>query len=151
MRLERPHIPIRIRIKVAERQVAARSPQDPLQRNGASGQDWLAALLFILFGWESQNAELHHRPALLNRTRRILLSGKVVYDPPANDPDHLVYLLAHDHDIETRIHGLHGQYSDLALARKRKRAERKATRPKTKWPSRSLRSANRWPAKGTRP
>jgi hypothetical protein len=48
----------------------------------------------------------------------------------------LVYLPEDDHDIETRVRGQHGQYSDLALARKRKRAERKRTKPKRRWQSR---------------
>jgi hypothetical protein len=117
-------------------------------------------------------AELHHRPALVNRTRVWYESGEFGYWPEANNPDHLVYLPADEHDIETRVRGQHGQHSDLALARKRKRAEkkankqrikavgyflawkrrqqRKAKRLKTHWPKRKLRSANRWPKKKLR-
>jgi hypothetical protein len=89
--------------------------------------------------------ELHHRPALLNRER----DGND-YIPRANDPDYLVYLPKDDHDIETRVRGQRGQHSDLGLARKRKRKERKSKRRKTKWSSRPLRSANRWPKKKLR-
>ena len=78
--------------------------------------------------------ELHHRPALCNRER----DGDD-YIPRANDPAFLTYLPVDDHDIETRVRGQHGQYSDLALRRKRKRIERKKTRPKRKWPKRSFR------------
>jgi hypothetical protein len=48
----------------------------------------------------------------------------VGYDPPANSADHLIYLAADDHDIETRVRGLHGQHSDLGIARKNKRIAR---------------------------
>jgi hypothetical protein len=129
----------------------------------------LRELLYVLFG--DEKVELHHRPALCNRQRSATVKG-IVYDPPANDPDYLVYLPADEHDIETRVRGQHGQHSDLALARKRKRAEkkankqrikavgyflawkrrqqRKAKRLKTHWPKRKLRSANRWPKKKLR-
>jgi hypothetical protein len=43
------------------------------------------------------------------------------------------------------VRGLRGQHSDLALARKRKRKERKVKRPKRKWSSRPLKSGSRWP------
>jgi hypothetical protein len=87
--------------------------------------------------------ELHHRPALCNRQRMLFKSGPPAYLPDANDPDCLIYLLAgsgEEHDVETRVRGLRGQHSDLALARKRRRAERKKTRRKTRWASRPLRS-----------
>jgi hypothetical protein len=72
---------------------------------------------------------------LVNRRRYQRNPGaEVKYIPPANSPDHLVYLLKDDHDVETRVRGQHGQHSDLALARKRKRKERKAKRRKHKWP-----------------
>jgi hypothetical protein len=78
--------------------------------------------------------ELHHRPALLNRISK---NGK--YHPDANDPEYLVYLEAGDHDVETRVRGLHGQHSDLGLARKRRRRERKAGKLRYHWPSRRMR------------
>ena len=71
--------------------------------------------------------ELHHRPALVNR-RRYVRKGKVVYDPPANDPDFLVYLPEHDHDIETRVRGVGALRSDLAEARRAKRIKRNRER-----------------------
>ena len=80
--------------------------------------------------------ELHHRPALCNRETHPVVG----YVPHANDPDYLVYLPASDHDIETRVRGQHGAHSDLALARKRKRAERKKTKRKHEWPKRKMRA-----------
>jgi len=88
--------------------------------------------------------ELHHDPALVNR-RRYVRDGKTHYDPPANDPEHLVYLPEADHDVRTRVRGARGQLSDLGLRRKAKRAEKRAKRVKRKWASRPLRSAGRWP------
>jgi hypothetical protein len=147
-RLPRPNIPLAVRVKVAERQLRE---VHPLAASILYGLDEpmplgrrLQRLLVAIFG--KAKIELHHRPALVNR-RRYVRSGKVFYDPPANDPNHLVYLPEDDHDIETRVRGLHGQHSDLGLVRKRKRKERKAKRPKTRWPSRPLQSASRWPTK----
>lgn len=148
-RLKRPYIPYTVREKVILRQLAETGIKP----------DWLVEDLPVkqrvdryirqLFG--NVRPELHHRPALVNRQ---IVKAKVSdnskhwtifidddwnimrYEPDANDPRYLVYLAPDDHDIETRVRGLHGQYSDLALARKRKRKERKAKRPKRKWPSR---------------
>lgn len=130
-RLKRPYIPYTVREKVILRQLA----------EAGIKPDWLAEDLPVkqrvdryirqLFG--NVRPELHHGPSLLNRRWN---AHKGDYEPAANDPGYLVYLAPDDHDIETRVRGLHGQYSDLALARKRKRKERKAKRPKRKWPSR---------------
>jgi hypothetical protein len=145
MRLPRPYIPLKIKIQVAERQASEsvlwRDAIMPLGIKWTLRQRLTSALTF-LFG--SLPVELHHRPALCNRP----CSGAGVYEPDANDPDYLVYVPKDEHDIETRVRGQHGDYSDLAKARKRKRKERKAKRRKTHWPSRPLRSANRWPKKG---
>ena len=92
----------------------------------------LKLLLFELFGLTK--AELHHRPALCNRN----VDGNGNYDPAANDPEFLIYLPVDDHDIETRVRGLHGQHSDLAIARKRKRIERKTKRPRSRLRSRGF-------------
>ncbi len=128
MRLPRPYIPLSIRVRVAERQHIEKWGGWP-PRIDLSLRSRLDYILFHLFG--VQKAELHHRPALINRPR----CGND-YVPRANDPNYLIYLAADEHDIETRVRGQHGQHSDLALARKRKRKERKAKRRKTKWASR---------------
>ena len=122
-RLPRPNVPFGNRVQVAERQY--------FEKYGHAA-DWgstgkppslkykLTMLLRVLF--DLRPAQLHHRPALLNRLQ---INGK--YHPDANDPNFLVYQLASDHDIETRVRGPHGDYSDLAKARKRKRKQRKET------------------------
>ncbi len=157
MRLPRPYIPLRVREQVIDRQIKAAGFRSTWSiKYVGSAAVRVKWKLQEFFG---EPVELHHRPALVNRPR-IKWSGR--YVPDANDPDYLVYLPATDHDIETRVRGQHGQHSDLGLARKRKRKERKAKlhedgrpvwtarqrqgpHPKRKWPSRSLRSASRWP------
>jgi len=133
-RLPRPNVPFGNRVQVAERQY--------FEKYGHAA-DWgstgkppslkykLTMLLRVLF--DLRPAQLHHRPALLNRLQ---INGK--YHPDANDPNFLVYLLASDHDIETRVRGPHGDYSDLAKARKRKRIERKTKRPRRRLRSRGF-------------
>ena len=137
-RLPRPYIPLSIRVEVIRRQLvdAGLVQTVPIPQNRGA---WIEKKLRRLFG--DRKVELHHRPALVNRVRKP--NGD--YDPAANNPDFLVYLPEDEHDIETRVRGQHGQHSDLALARKRKRKERKAQRPKRKWGSPPLRSASRWP------
>lgn len=140
MRLARPYIPLSVRVAVAERQSIAAGKG----RLGSSVlYKRLAYALELLFG--GQKAELHHRPSLVNR-RRYVRNGKTFYDPPANDPDHLIYLRAgrgEDHDVETRVRGVGAQLSDLAQVRKRKRKERKAKRVRRRWPSRPFPKASR--------
>ena len=149
MRLPRPYIPLSTRIEVAERQYFERFGR-PVVRTFRQGRKHLFVVLASIFqdpdrGGISLAPELHHRPALVNRPRK----RNGTYQPDANDPRFLVYLPKQEHDIETRVRGLHGQHSDLALVRKRKRKERKAKRPKTRWASRPLKSASRWPKKRT--
>lgn len=141
MRLHRPYIPLSVRARVIERQCLEVGIA-PMIDDSISSANRIAFNLKECFG--AQKVELHHRPAITNR-QKYVRNGETFYKPDANDPDYLVYLPADEHDIETRIRGQHGQHSDLALVRKRKRKERKAKRPKTKWPSRPLKSASRWP------
>ncbi len=122
-RLARPHIPWLVREVVIDRQMAAaRFTPTWASRQGKSAATRLRMKLEEFFGCVP--VELHHRPALCNRQRYADKIG-IHYDPPANSVEHLVYLPAADHDIETRVRGQHGQHSDLGLARKRKRKERK--------------------------
>ncbi len=169
MRLPRPHIPLTVRIKVAERQLAGINYEAPAKPLSDRLRKLLAFIGALRGTGRVEKMELHHRPALVNR-HRYVRNGKTFYDPAANDPDYLVYLPEDEHDIETRVRGLHGQHSDLALARKRKRRERKAERrstgfqkrpfqvkratdsgdkvrrrPKRRWPSRPLHGTMKWP------
>lgn len=146
MRLPRPYIPQHIRILVAERQglanfgpttwstILSNAPVKPLEER----LHWLLALLFH----DAWNAELHHRPALCNRPYN---KRRKDYEPPANDPEHLVYLAIDDHDIETRVRGVGAQRSDLAVRRYNKRVARnRAKREKRKRAHRPIRTS-RWP------
>jgi hypothetical protein len=136
-RLSRPHIPLYVRELALDHQMrAAGFGTSWASQQGRSVAVRLRLKLEEFFG--GVPVELHHRPALLNREIIRRKDGSLGYLPDANNPDYLVYLTAEDHDIETHVRGQHGQYSDLAMARKRKRKERKAKRPKRKWPSRSF-------------
>jgi hypothetical protein len=132
MRLTRPYIPLRVRLQVAERQYKQRFGFWPdFTGNKATLGASLRAILRDLF--DGRKVHLHHFPALCNR--QIISSkseGVVCYRPSANDPDHLTYIEADAHDVWTRVRGPHGDYSDLAKARKRKRVERKRKRPRRK-------------------
>jgi hypothetical protein len=148
--VKRPYISLVVRIIVAERQVREKHPLWTYRRRNRDIplRDRLKDALHILF--DDQKVELHHRPALCNRLQFGDINRR--YDPPANDPDHLVYLPKHDHDIETRVRGIGAQLGDLGKLRKEKKRTRKAaamefvkgsltystkpTKPKRKWPSR---------------
>lgn len=108
----------------------------------------LAAILRVLFS--GHPVELHHRPALINRP---LNSRRTDTVPPANDPEFMVYLRKdEEHKIETYVRGQNGQLSDMGLRRKAKRAVRrqKTQRKRIAKPhGAKLRSANRWPPKGS--
>lgn len=149
MKLPRPHIPVAVRLEVAVRQYRACNKAFPkstntladslLQLRLSDGRK-LRWFLTMLFGIGS-TPELHHRPALCNRQRYADKTG-IHYDPPANDPEFLVYLPADDHDIETRVRGVGAQHSDLALRRKNKNIARNRDpkRRRHRWPKRRLRA-----------
>lgn len=135
-RLHRPNIPLSIRLQVVQRQyiehgLSSQYANYIRQHRPRSKQ--LAMFLATLFGMEK--IQLDHNPALMNR-RQYIRNGKTYYDPPANNPEFLIYRTKAQHDIKTRVRGDGAQLSDLAIARKRKRKARNAQRPKRKWPSR---------------
>jgi len=134
MRRYRPHIPYSVRLQVATRQLLAESPMAAsiLQHLKGTKQQRLATILGHLFG--SQAIELHHRPALVNRAWNERAED---YDPPANDPEFLIYLAKHDHAIETRVRGMGAQRSDLSQARYNKNVARNRSgkKPKYRWPT----------------
>lgn len=139
MRLPRPYIPWSVREQVIDRQMrAAMFVPTVAARTSRKTEDRVRFKLEEFFA--GKTVELHHDPALVNRVK-ITGRGPLQYDPDANDPAHLVYLVAgagEEHDVRTRVRGEHGQHSDLALARKRRRKERKAKRPKRSWPKRKF-------------
>lgn len=119
-RIRRPHIPLLVRCAVVERQLReARTVPSAAAANAKPLAKRLRLLLEELFLGEP--VHLHHRPALCNRPFNFKTQD---YDPPANDPDYLVYLPVHDHDIETRVRGVGAQRSDLSQRRYLKRVAR---------------------------
>lgn len=165
MKLLRPHIPLDVKLQVAARQLC--------QGNGLAcvlsvmASRWtkqakLDWMLHVLFG--AGPVHLDHDPPLALRYYNER-TGK--YRPPANDPMHLVYRTAKEHEVKTRVRGDHGQFADLALIRREKRRVKQAKRSQAenskaqlsvakqskpskvagrKWPA-----TNRWPPKGSRP
>jgi len=151
MRLPRKYIPLGIRIDVALRQCLAADIATTAQC--IMGTDLtksykLESLLEILFGKDNyKRAELHHRPALMNRKKvRSKTTAKIVrYIPDELDPNHLVYLLDDDHDIETRVRGVGALLSDQAQNRKNKKIDLRLSGKKKKhrWPKRKIRNRDR--------
>lgn len=132
MKLPRPHVPIMVRIEVAQRQL--RGFGMTVDRNkdeeSVAYLDRLLLTLSLCFESCFQPMVLDHDPALCNRqfSKR---SGK--YKPDANDPKFLIYRTKLDHDLKTRVRGDGAQLADLAMLRKNKRiAKRISTgkRPK---------------------
>ncbi len=146
----RRYVPLSVRVKVAERQMEAAFGMLPSESGSYAAR--LASALWHLSSGGTKKLELHHRPALVNRPLNSRGTDTV---PPANDPAHLVYLLKdEEHRIETYVRGVGAQRSDVSQRRYLKNVERnrkpKRQRPKKRWASRRLRSANRWPPKGSR-
>ena len=149
-RLRRPYVPLKVRCRVALRQLGELWPDEALKAHENGLLPFLDQLLFKMAGLlacEVLELQLDHDPALENRpfskrTRR--------YSTDANDPEFLVYRTQQAHKIKTLVRGDGAQLSDAAIARKRKRKERKAKRPRTRWASRPLRSAGRFPKRKMR-
>lgn len=163
MRRFRPYIPLKVRVRVAERQL--RVKDERLARSVLYGlvYDTERRKLTVLLGclFDREPCHLDHDPALVNRRWN---SRTKDYVPRANDPEHLIYRTKIDHDIKTRIRGIGAQRSDLGQARYNKRVARNRSRKSAKVDrikhdghlglktkvSRPLRSANRWPPRGSR-
>lgn len=144
-RLDRPHIPIAIRLQVACRQAYEKLHYLHVPQRG-SLESQLRTVIAILFG--DDKIELHHRPALVNRPRN---AKDTDYVPPANDPDYLVYLRKRDHEIETRVRGVGAQRSDLSQARylKKLRKNREKTPGKRRLPKQRIAKSikRKWPSR----
>jgi hypothetical protein len=166
-RLYRPHIPLAVRVQVAERQA---KEQPTLRfgaywyvRNNLTFRHRLDCLLEILaqrFRCEMSDLRLDHDPPLGARQRLQYSSVvKPIYIPHANDPEHLKYRphgpqFDGSHLIKTNVRGDHGQHPDRVLIKKQRRIERgpkpkrgpkiqsrgfaKPPAGKTKWPKRPL-------------
>lgn len=118
----RPHIPLEVRVKVAQRQL--RDFGMTVDRHAGQALDVYLdeqlALLALLLEEKNLFEPLHldHDPALCNR-KFSERTGR--YTPAANDPKFLIYRTKTDHDLKTRVRGDGAQLSDLALLRKNKR------------------------------
>jgi hypothetical protein len=129
--LYRPHISTKIRITVASRQCYQAGSNPPAREECESRTSLLARQLAALaraWGCEVSDLRLDHDPPLGARPRRG--EGKeTVYDPPANDTDHLFYRpngpeFDGSHLIKTNTRGDHGQHPDRVLIKKQRRLER---------------------------
>ncbi len=166
MRLLRPYIPITVRIQVAERQLREQFGWTEIMltrmRRPRSGEhmtptkttlldrliEKISAGIRIEHPHFDGTLELHHRPALTNRPFNFKPQD---YDPPANDPEFLVYISDFDHYIETNVRGVGAQRSDLGQRRYNKKVARnrmaKDKKRPGRWPKRKLRSKpinSRW-------
>jgi hypothetical protein len=96
----------------------------------------LAYLLDVMFGDERYH--LDHDPPLC--LREIIDADRGLYDPPANDPDHLIYRTAEDHRFKTFVRGDGAQLSDAGKRRKAIRRKKKLdpNRVRRQWPSRKF-------------
>lgn len=138
-KLYRPHIPLSIRVQVAERQAAAKPNEvwrfyvgtgwQPDMHHGRRLKVLLEALA-MQFGCTVADLRLDHDPALGAR-QRLQYSGviKPTYIPAANDPNHLNYRphgpqFENSHLIKTNVRGEHGQHPDRVLIKKQRRIER---------------------------
>jgi len=139
MKLLRPHIPIGVRITVAQRQLKIMhgfvADQDKDEPNEVYLDRLLGHLASYLYkGGIFYPLQLDHDPALTNR-KFSERTGK--YKPDANDPRYLIYRTKDEHDIKTRVRGDGAQLSDLALRRKFKRIDKRVKAGKRAKPKKS--------------
>lgn len=96
--------------------------------------------------------DLDHHPAL--RLRKYNPNVRTIaarYTPHAHDPEYLFYRPRDEHRIKTNIRGDGAQFPDRVLInRERKRDRRHVKKRKAVWAKRKLKSANRWPPRGSR-
>ena len=140
MRLPRPHVPLSVRVQVAERQCHQQGVILPYISLQYTDRERLDLLLAALFG--KDQFHLDHDPPLAARAAFRSDGSFWHYSPHANDPRHLVYRTAEDHRIKTLVHGEHGQYSDRALIKREKR-RRNPKRRRYKWPTRTVQNRGR--------
>lgn len=133
-KLYRPYIPLAVRCRIAVRQLGGPealrgiiSVADAKIVAEGRSRAILGALLVRLaakLGCEARDLQLDHNPALAVR-RQIRINGAVVgYEPPANDPAHLVYREKHAHRIKTLVRGDGAQYPDRVLIKRERRREK---------------------------
>ena len=142
-RLYRPTIPLDVKCRVALRQLGELWIDDAIEAHKGALGAFLAQLLkklAELLGEEKLH--LDHDRALAVRKRRGE-GKKTIYDPPANDPDHLLYRGEIAHRLKTNRRGDGAQYPDRVLIKRERKRHGRAK--KSTWPKNLLRSASRWP------
>lgn len=150
----RPTIPLAVRVQVADRQCRRHgiSPLSPTSTAAAIPRrlsDRLAFALHSLFG--DERPHLDHDPPLRVRAYNPRVKDVAArYTPNANDPNHLIYRTAHEHRIKTNVRGDGAQHPDRVLINRERDRERNKRKPVSTFRSQRLRSANRWPPKGSR-
>lgn len=169
MKRQRPGLPpLSVRVAVAQHQYFASLP--PLLQDigwpkvmvewavTMSLEQRLAKVLRMLFG--EQKLHLDHDPALrLRKYNPRIKNVAARYTPHAHDQRFLLYRPVapeadRSHHIKTYVRGEHGQHSDTVLIKRERRRERASKKPAKvrapKWKrGTKLRSANRWPPKGS--
>jgi hypothetical protein len=154
-KLYRPHIPLAVRAKVAERQLRGliHLPPSAIIAPDTSLKIRLESLLIgiaRMLDCDVSELRLDHDPALGARPRTG--EGKqTIYDPPANDPAHLFYRphgaeYVGSHLIKTNVRGDNGQHPDRVLIKKQRRLER-GPKPRRGPPIRSAGFASKGGAK----
>jgi hypothetical protein len=146
MRLPRPYIPWSVRYQVVHRQCKDKFPSIniPFGDDGW-GPQWSSRklrtelLLVMLFSADGPY-HLDHDPPLAFRKKIHNSRGEIIgYDPPANNPDFLIYRKATDHRIKTNIRGEGAQHCDRVLIKKIRRIEHPKPKRKYNWPKRKVR------------
>jgi len=142
MKRPRPHIPLSVRVQVAERQ-ADKHSDAWAHYLAVPWQNLGDRLQFLLTNLLPKGAQLDHDPALILRP---YVDG--YYSPPANDPNYLIYREPREHLQKTTGRKADAEKtvttkgSDIWLKSKFNRLEGKTKqRPKQKIPSRK----NPWP------
>lgn len=140
MKLPRPHIPLRVRVTVAHRQLVYRGLWTKahirlMADSPMPAGHQLKHAIGLLF--EGRKVELHHRPALENREKIFKDGVHVGYRPHPNNPDFLIYLenndKNNDHYIETHVRGVGARRSDTGERNHQKAMERnRGLRPSKK-------------------
>lgn len=153
MRLKRPHIPVRVRLQVIACQLLQRGALQSVLTAAARCSNDRARLAYLLSVFAKEDCHLDHDPPLC--LREIIDAEKGIYDPPANDPNFLIYRTAEDHRIKTFVHGDGAQLSDAGKRRKEirriKKGQTRIALDAGECLPRRLQSANRWPPRGSRP
>lgn len=156
-RLLRPNIDLETKLRVLLRQLGEFWPDgliEEVKKKRELGKmvEARSNALAQVLNCEVSALHLDHDPPLGARRKVYDADGNHIdYDPPANDPDHLIYRERRAHFEKTHIRGERGQLSDWALIKKNRRLERREAeaaglmKPKRKakiaaarkpWPSR---------------